>query len=97
MDLRTHAALRQSVEQLDAMPNGQFTYADDQPLYSGAFMQSNRHHQHYFSNLDLFRQDESSYNYLKYAKAEEIAAVIGKQPHLMLRNIGFDLVSFDIH
>lgn len=30
-----------------------------------------RHQSHYFSNVDLFQQDDESFNYLKYARASE--------------------------
>ncbi|VDK67987.1 unnamed protein product [Anisakis simplex] len=36
-----------------------------------SFLQSARHHAQYFSNLDLFQQP-SGFNYLRYAKAEEL-------------------------
>jgi hypothetical protein len=60
--------------------------------YSGAFLQSRRHHAHYFSNVDLFAPQNEGFNYLRYAKADEIPSVISKQPHLVMRTIGYDLV-----
>lgn len=56
------------------------------------YMQSKRHHhRHYFSNLDLFTTT-STYNYLKYAKADfsQESNNNSKQPHLIVRNIGFE-------
>jgi hypothetical protein len=33
--------------------------------------QLSRHQNHYFSNVDLFQQNDESFNYLKYARASE--------------------------
>lgn len=34
-------------------------------------VQLSRHQSHYFSNVDLFQQNDESFNYLKYARASE--------------------------
>ncbi len=65
-------------------------YSGGGPIYSGAFLQSKRHHAQYFSNLDLFASGHAAYNYLRYAKAEELQPNISKQPHLVLKNVGFE-------
>lgn len=36
--------------------------------------QSLRHQSHYFSNVDLFQEEDQNFNYLKYAKAREITS-----------------------
>lgn len=69
------------------------------PLTAGSFLKGKRHHHgHYFSNLDLFTAS-SAYNYLRYAKADELQAAVGKQPHLQLRRLGFEIdrrTKFDV-
>lgn len=67
--------------------------------YSGAFLKSSRHHAHYFSNVDLFQQSNAAYNYLRYAKAEEIAPEETLKPHLRIRHMSFEQdlrSSFDV-
>lgn len=58
----------------------------------GAYWQtkSRHHHGHYFSNLDLFAQS-NAYNYLRYAKADDLGATTSKQPHFVMRNVGFSV------
>lgn len=55
----------------------------------GVFLQGKRHHSHYFSNLELFTHS-AAYNYLRYAKAEDLQTNLAKQPHLVLRNVSFE-------
>lgn len=74
-------------------PSGSFGHHQTapSPLAAGSFLQGKRHHHgHYFSNLDLFTAS-TAYNYLRYAKAEELQTPVGKQPHLQLRRLGFDV------
>lgn len=33
--------------------------------------QMHRHQSHYFSNVDLFKEDDETFNYLKYSRASE--------------------------
>uniref|UniRef100_A0A1I7YQX6 ABC transporter domain-containing protein n=1 Tax=Steinernema glaseri TaxID=37863 RepID=A0A1I7YQX6_9BILA len=48
-----------------------------------------RHHRPYFSNLDLVEQSKG-YNYLKYAKAEELRRSVKSSPHIQITNLGFN-------
>lgn len=61
------------------------------PFVGTTFLQGKRHHHgHYFSNLDLFTSS-TTYNYLRYAKADELQTIVGKQPHLQLKCLGFEV------
>ncbi|KAK0395579.1 hypothetical protein QR680_001341 [Steinernema hermaphroditum] len=48
-----------------------------------------RHHRPYFSNLELAQQFKG-YNYLKYAKAEELRRCLKSSPHVQISNLGFN-------
>lgn len=38
----------------------------------GGLVALHRHQSHYFSNVDLFQQNDASFNYLKYARSSDI-------------------------
>ncbi|KAI6228210.1 ATP-binding cassette sub-family G member 8 [Aphelenchoides besseyi] len=49
-----------------------------------------RHQSHYFSNVDLFQQQDSNFNYLKYAKASDIRTTPSASPHIRVMDLCFD-------
>uniref|UniRef100_A0AC34QS70 Uncharacterized protein n=1 Tax=Panagrolaimus sp. JU765 TaxID=591449 RepID=A0AC34QS70_9BILA len=60
-------------------------HSEEQP---GVFR---RHHGHYFSNADLFSQQNPGFNYLKYAKAEDFEIVNNGSPHVRILDFSFEL------
>ncbi|TMS35296.1 hypothetical protein L596_002728 [Steinernema carpocapsae] len=48
-----------------------------------------RHHRPYFSNLDLL-DSAKGFNYLKYAKAEELRRHSKRSPHIQITSLGFN-------
>ncbi|KAI6183984.1 ATP-binding cassette sub-family G member 8 [Aphelenchoides bicaudatus] len=49
-----------------------------------------RHQNHYFSNVDLFQQNDASFNYLKYARASNIHTNTSSSPHIRIIDVCFD-------
>ncbi|CAD5211052.1 unnamed protein product [Bursaphelenchus okinawaensis] len=81
-DLNMHYA------ETEIHPTEDLIKAQDEGLF-----QSLRHQSHYFSNVDLFQQQDLDFNYLKYAKAGDIPTAPITSPHLRIMNLCFDLDS----
>uniref|UniRef100_F1KW38 ATP-binding cassette sub-family G member 8 n=3 Tax=Ascaris suum TaxID=6253 RepID=F1KW38_ASCSU len=87
------ATLRDGLTSVPSTPTAHYAESDIFPSVganrSSSFFQSDRHHRHYFSNMDLFQQP-SGFNYLRYAKAEELRRDdCSRKPHVHVTNLTF--------
>ncbi|VDM36515.1 unnamed protein product [Toxocara canis] len=87
------ATLRDGQTSMLSSPVAHYAESDIFPSLGGnrpnSFFQSDRHHAHYFSQIDLFQQP-SGFNYLRYAKAEELRHDdISNKPYVRISNLTF--------
>ncbi|CAD5215283.1 unnamed protein product [Bursaphelenchus xylophilus] len=97
---RVNSVYSSDLSELDYLPDLNMHYAETEIHPSEDVIESQReeglftslrHQSHYFSNIDLFQQEDLDFNYLKYAKAGEIPTTPTSSPHLRIMNLCFDL------